>query len=241
MSDVITGDIRDAATEAAALVRYGLSPKTRPRNDGEYNALVVRYLTDGGFRSLVHAVAVGQGLIVLACDRMEGIVLAPTEDSPYRMRLSDYVLVQSTDTRLLHGLVQLAIAATAYPTAAALEDSSRLASVSANQIYERIRAVLDEEAAAADAPEDDPDDEPVWRAIRRVRAADTTPDGRQTPHTIIGAITKALRWLEDQGLADEVKGEADTWRLRDRYRLQVLGAATDAVDVFRDAGHGGER
>jgi len=240
MSDIVTGDTREAVADAAALVRYGLSPKTRPRNDGEYNALVVRYLTDGSFRSLVHAVAVGQGLLVLACDRMEGIVLAPTEDSPYRMRLSDYVLVQSTDTRLLHGVVQLAIAATAYPTAAALEDGSRLASVSAIQVYERVRAILDEEAASAEAAEDDHDDEPVWRAIRRVRAADTTPDGRQTPHTIIGAITKALRWLEDQGLADEVKGETDTWRLRDRYRLHVLGAAGEAVDILRDADTGGE-
>jgi hypothetical protein len=50
---------------------------------------------------------------------------------------------------------------------------------------------------------------------------------------VIGAVRKALRWLEDRGLADEVKGEADTWRLRDRYRLQVLAAASGAVDVLR--------
>lgn len=150
------------------------------------------------------------------------------------MRLSDYVLVQSSDVRLLHGVVQVAIAATAYPTAAALEDGSHLASVSATQVYERVRAVLDDEhAASADPPEDDPDEEPVWRAIRRLRAADTTPDGRETPHNIIGAIRKALRWLTENGLAEEVKGESDTWRLRDRYRLQVLGAASDAVDLLR--------
>lgn len=232
------GDVRQAATDAAALLRFGLSPRLRPHRDSEYNTLVVRYATDSAFRSLVEAIAAGQGLQVRTCDRLEGIVLTPTEDSPYRMRLSDYVALPSTDIRLLHGLIQLAIAATSYPTAAALEDSTRLSSISAMQVYERVRAILDEEhtAAADTAPDSDPDAEPVWRALRRLRAADTTPDGRQTPHTIIGAITKALRWLEDQGLAEAVAGETDTWRLRDRYRLQVLGAGHDALQLLRDEG-----
>lgn len=234
MIDTTIADVRDLVTDAASLIRYGLSPRMRPNRDTEYNALVVRFNADAQFRSVVRAVAIGQGLLIHACDRLEGLVLAPTEDSPYRMRLSDYVLVQSSDVRLLHGVVQVAIAATAYPTAAALEQGSHLASVSATQVYERIRAVLDDEhAGSADPPEEDPDEEPVWRAIRRLRAADTTPDGRETPHNIIGAIRKALRWLEENGLAEEVKGEADTWRLRDRYRLQVLGAASDAVDLLR--------
>ncbi|MGH9153938.1 MAG: hypothetical protein ACRD03_16460 [Acidimicrobiales bacterium] len=234
MSDTTVADVRDLVTDAASLIRYGLSPRLRPNRDTEYNALVVRFNADAQFRSMVRAVAIGQGLLIHACDRLEGLVLAPTEDSPYRMRLSDYVLVQSSDVRLLHGVVQVAIAATAYPTAAALEQGTHLASVSATQVYERIRAVLDDEyAGSADPPDEDPDEEAVWRAIRRLRAADTTPDGRETPHNIIGAIRKALRWLEDNGLAEEVKGEADTWRLRDRYRLQVLGAASNAVDLLR--------
>lgn len=234
MIDTTVADMRDLVTDAATLIRYGLSPRLRPNRDTEYNALVVRFNADAQFRSMVRAVAIGQGLLIHACDRLEGLVLAPAEDSPYRMRLADYVLVQSSDVRLLHGVVQVAIAATAYPTAAALEQGTHLASVSATQVYERIRAVLDDEhAGSADPPEEDPDEEPVWRAIRRLRAADTTPDGRETPHNIIGAIRKALRWLEDNGLAEEVKGEADTWRLRDRYRLQVLGAASNAVDLLR--------
>lgn len=238
MTDTSAKNVGDTVIEAAALIRFGLSPKLRPSRDAEYTALVVRYNADPEFRAFVRAVAVGQGLLVLACDRMEGIVLVPSEDSPYRVRLSDYVLVQSSDTRLLHGVVQLAVAATAYPTAAALEDSSRLVSVTASQVYERIRAVVDDEhvAGAPAASESDPAVEPVWRVIRRLRAADTTPDGRDTPHNVIGAVRKALRWLEEKGLADEVRGEADMWRLRDRYRLQVLAAANAALDVMRADG-----
>lgn len=232
MSDIGLDSVRQLAGDAGQLIRFGLSPRLRQSRDSEYKSLVLRYVTDLHFQAVVRAVAVGQGLLVLACDRMEGLVLAPTEESPYRLRLSDYVQLPSVDIRLLHGVVQLAIAATAYPTAAALEDGTRLASVSATQVYDRVRAIIDDERGSAtqDPPEDEPEVEPVWRAVRRLRAADTTPDGRETPHNVIGAVRKALRWLEDNGLADAVTGEPDTWRLRDRYRLQVLGAASDAVD-----------
>lgn len=234
MSHTMTGGLPGVVSDASRLIRYGLSPRLRPNRDSEYNSLVVRFNTDIEFRSIVSAVAEGQGLLIHACDRREGLVLAPTDDSPYQMRVSDYVLVQSSDVRLLHGVVQVAVAATAYPTAAALADASHLASVSATQVFERIRAILDDEHGSNETPpEHDPDEEPVWRAIRRLRAADTTSDGRETPHNIIGAIRKALRWLEDNGLAEAVKGEPDTWRLRDRYRLQVLSAASVAVDQLR--------
>lgn len=234
MSELDLTEMRELAAGAGELLRFGLSPRLRPNRDGEYGALVLRYHADLTFQSVVRAVAAGQGLTVLACDRMEGLVLAPTEESPYRIRLTDYVLLQSTDIRLLHGIVQVAIAATAYPTAAALEDGTRLVSVSAMQVYDRVRAILDDERGSRDDPPDSaPDLEPVWRAVRRVRPADTTPDGRDTPRNIIGAIRKALRWLEANGLADPVSGgDPDTWRLRDRYRMQVLGAASQAVDLL---------
>ena len=239
MSSLDLNDLRLLASDAGRLLQFGLRPRLQPSRDVDYAELVLRYNADPEFQAVVASVAVGQGLLVLSCDQLGGIVLAPTEDSPFRIRLADYVQVQSSDVRLLHGLVQLAIAATAYPTAAALEDSTRLASVSAGQVYERIRRIIDDErgtAGRSDPPEDTPELEPVWRLLGRLRAADTTPDGRDTPFNITGAIRKALRWLADNGLADEVAGAADTWRLRDRYRLQVLAAAGTAVDVVRQAG-----
>lgn len=230
----------DLAGDAGRILSFGLRPKVRPGRDSEYARLVVRFKTEPAFEQTVRAVAAGQGLSVLDVDRIEGIVLAPVDDdSPYRIRLADYVNVPGSDVRLLHGLVQLAIAATAYPTAAALEDDQRLAAVSVQQVYERIRRIVEDQKEAAgrsDPPEDNPELEPVWRLIGRLRAADTTPDGRDTPYNVIGAIRKALRWLDDNGLAEAVKGETDTWRLRDRYRLQVQGAASDTVEVIRQAG-----
>ncbi len=229
----------DAASDAGRLISFGLRPRLRPGKDSEYARLVLRFKTDRTFEAVVRATATGQGLSVLDADRIEGIILAPNDDdSPYRIRLADYVNLPSSDVRLLHGLVQLAIAATAYPTAAALEDGQRLASVSVQQVYERIQRIVDDQKQAAgrsDPPEESPGLEPVWRLISRLRAADTTPDGRDTPYNVVGAIRKALRWLDDNGLAEQVKSEPDMWRLRDRYRLQVLGAAADAVAVVRMA------
>lgn len=224
------------ANDAGRLVRAGLNPKFRPARDADYAGLVLRYQSDPAFARLVRSYAGGQGLSVLACDRMEGIVFAPTDDSPFRVRLADYIGITSSDMRLLHGLVQLAIAATAYPTAAALEDSLRLPSVTASQVYDRLRRLIDDartDDGSADPPEDAPELEPVWRMLGRLRAADTTPDGRDTPYNVMGAIRKAFRWLESRGMADEVAGSEDTWRLRERYRLSVQFAAVDAVDVLR--------
>ncbi len=237
MTAVEYGD-SNTAFEAGRLIRAGLNPKNRPGRDADYAALVLRYQADPNFARAVRSFAGGQGLSVLACDRIEGMVLAPTDDSPFRVRLSDYVQVGSSDTRLLHGLVQLAIAATAYPTAAALEDGQRLPSVSASQVFDRLRRLIDDardQAGPSDPPEDAPELEPVWRMLARLRAADTTPDGRDTPYNVMGAIRKAFKWLEGRGLADPVGADGDIWRLRERYRLGVQSASVDAVDTLRNA------
>lgn len=221
------------ANDAGRLVRFGLMPRIRPARDADYSALVLRYQTDPAFARLVVGFAGGQGLSVLACDRLEGLVLTPTDDSPFRIRLADYVAMHSADIRLLHGLVQLAIAATAYPTSAALEDPSRLVSVSASQVFDRIRALVDQhkETGGDDPPEDNPEAERIWRLIGRLRAADTTPDGRDTAYNVMGAVKKALRWLEEQGLADSV--DDAVWRLRERYRLNVMSAASETFELFQ--------
>lgn len=228
--------LQSQATDAGRLLGYGIRPRQRPANDADYQALVLRFLADRDFERMVTAVASGQGLSVIACDRMEGLVLAPTDDSPYRLRLADYIQLPSAETRLLHGIVQLAIGATAYPTAAALEDSTRIVSISATQVYERMMHLAEElsrRIGRDDPREEDPESEKIWHLMSRLRPADTTPDDRDTPYNVLGAIKKALRWLTDHGLADEVEGTKDTWRLRERYRLNVLAASGGAFELFQ--------
>ena len=227
--------LQSQATDAGRLVGYGIRPRHRPANDTDYQALVLRFLADRDFERMVTAVASGQGLSVIACDRMEGLVLAPTDDSPYRLRLADYIQLPSAETRLLHGIVQLAIGATAYPTAAALE--TRRASF-------RSRPLRSTSASCA------------WPKSSRGGSGETTrPRKTQSPKrsgtsclacvpltrppttgtlpTTCSVRSKRLRWLSEHGLADEVEGTNDAWRLRERYRLNVLAASGGAFELFQ--------
>ena len=229
------------APAAGRLIALGLQPRAMPGRDSEYADLIVRHQSDGPFAELVSGVAEGQGLKVLGVDRITGLVLAPASDgeSPYRLRISDYVALPSTEHRLLHGLIHLTIAATCYPTAAAVEDEAApLPSVTAREIQERLERLaraLADRFGPSDPPSDQPELEPLWRLVLRTRATDTTTDGRSTPHTILGMIRKAFKFLEEQGLADKVDRpeEPDTYRVRGRYRLHVLDAAREALVVSR--------
>lgn len=230
------------AVAAGQLIAFALQPRLVPGRDSEYASLVARFHNDPPFADLVVALAQGQGLAVLGCDRLLGLVVAPAPgDSPYRLRMDDYLASAKTEQRLLHGLAQLAIAATCYPSAASLEDDAApLPSVSAREVHERVERLataLQQRFRRADPPVDEPELEPVWRLVLRTRATDTTTDGRSTPFTTLGMIRKALSFLAEQGLADEVPRavEPDTYRMRARYRLHVLDAARQALVVARDA------
>jgi len=226
---------------AGRLIAYALQPKLVPARDPEYATLVAQFHGDPAFADLVVGIAEGQGLTILACDRLLGLVAAPTPESPYRLRMDDYLATPKVEQRLLHGLVQLAIAAVCFPTAASLEDDAApLPSVSAREVHERVErlaAVLQQRFNRADPPTDEPELEPVWRIVLRTRATDTTPDGRSTPFTTLGMIKRALAFLAEHGLADEMPraAEPDTYRMRARYRLHVLDAARQALIVARDA------
>jgi hypothetical protein len=222
------------------LIRYGLEPKLTPARSADYAELVGRARNDADFAGAVIDTAHGQGLEVLDIDPLLGISLAATEDSPFAMRLDDYSRGSHED-RLLHALVQLAIAATAYPTAESLDDD-RLQSVSIGEVVERVRHIatrLRDRLGAGDPPDDEPQLEPLYRFLLRVSVTATTPDERAHMRTLTGAVKRALRFLVDQGMADALDGAGpDTYRLRARYRIHVRDAAGyvgDALDTIREA------
>ena len=197
----MTDTMSSSAADAGRLISYGIqAAKFRPTRDTDYRDLVLRFLADRDFERLVVAIAGGQGLSIVACDRVEGLIFAPTPESIYGIRLADYIGVESAEIRLLHGIVQLGIAVTAYPTANALEDATHISSVSATQVYDRLMHLAEEcrrRAGRDDPPEDDPEAERIWHLLLRLRPTDTTPDERDTPYNVMGAIRKALRWLTD--------------------------------------------
>ena len=116
---------RDDIYRAARLIQWGLQPKLRPVQHGEYIELVREYMNRNEFREITSDIADGIGVEVLDVSE-HGIILAPREESVFLLKSSDFRPGSSkAEDRLLDGLVQVTIAATIFPRARDLEDDPR--------------------------------------------------------------------------------------------------------------------
>lgn len=229
--------IADAA-EAAKFITLGMRPRLLPARDLAYGDYVRRYREDETFAELTNAVANGLGLAVLACSQQTGLVLAATDGSLFEIKMEDYsrrAAARDRREKMLHGLVHLAVAAVAYPRPADLANDSYIGRVSVEQVDAVVREacrVLDEKAAAAeeslDPLEEAPDLEKTWRVYARRPSAAATKDGRLAPDATRSMVTKALKFLAEQGFLSQVGGEGGgTYRTTPRYQVQVRELAAD--------------
>lgn len=239
----------DDATEAARLIGYGLRPKQLPARDLDYSDLVLRYNTDDTFADVVKAVAEGFEVNVLAVSKATGIVLAPREDSVFSLRLDEYARRATMTGRgadkLIHGLVHVAIAALAFPRPDDLANDTYVGAVSVDEVDAVIREacrVLEERSREAEENNDPldtaPDLEFAWRAYARRPAATATKDGRLAADSTRGMITKAVRFLADQGfLTQRAKDTVGVYNTTPKYQVQVRElAATAAFRELLDLG-----
>jgi hypothetical protein len=236
MSETISA--ADAA-DAARLIALGLRPKQLPVRDLIYADLVRRFQQDAVFADLVEAVAAGLGLAVLAVTTQSGAVLAAMTDSVFEVKIDEYArrvnLRDRSVEKVLHGLIHLAIAALCFPRPDDLADDTYIGRVSVDQVDQVVREacrMLDEAAAEADENADPPHNAPaleqVWRVYARRPSAAATKDGRLAPDTTRGMITKALRFLTDQGFLHTAGEEGGgTFRSTPRYQVQVRELAAE--------------
>lgn len=220
------------------LIAFGLDPRLSPGRSGDYQELVTRFRSDPDFRQRVIAVAGGQGLDILDCSPVYGLVLTATgTDSPYYMRLDDYASM-SVEQRYLNALVFLAIATTCYPTADALDaDDGPLPQITVNQVLrlmDRMAERVRERTKDPDPPVAEPQAEPLYRLVLRWREGDTTGDERSNPHVKAGMVRRALKWLAANGLADEIATAKDSFRIRSRFRLHVKDAIASIGPTLAD-------
>jgi hypothetical protein len=210
------------------LIAFGLDPRLSPGRSGEYQEHVTRFRSDPDFRERVVTVAGGQGLDILDCSPVYGLVLAASgTDSPYYMRLDDYAAM-SAEERHLNAFVFLAIATACYPTADALDaDDGPLPQITVSQVLRLMNRMADrirERCKDQDPPVAEPQVEPLYRLVLRWREGDTTGDERSNPHVKAGMVRRALKWLVANGLADEIGTAKDAFRIRSRFRLHVKDA-----------------
>jgi hypothetical protein len=231
MSEPVT---KADVTDAARLVAFGMRPRLLPSRDLSYSELVKRFTEDAVFKEHVEAIAEGLGLTVLAVSARTGAVLGPADGSVFEQKFDDYARRASLGERreverVLHGLAHLAVAAIAFPRPDDLASDTYVGRVSVEQADSVVREACDMLAAraaaadeAADPLEDAPQLERVWRIYLRRPAATLTKDGRAAPSTTRGIISRALRFLADQGFLVKTSDEQDgTYRTTPRYQVQV--------------------
>jgi hypothetical protein len=221
------------------LIRYGLDPRFPPGRDPNYMDLVMRFRTNADFRRQAEAVTAGQGLDVLDCSPINGLVLVAADaESPYHMPLDEYAAMKAEE-RHLHAFVFLAIAAACYPTAEALEDEDgRLPSLTVSEVLRLMRTMAErirtQQVKEVDPPADQPQLEPLYRLVLRWREGDTTGDERSNPHVLSGMVRKALTWMTRNGFADEIPTSKGAYRIRSRFRLHVKDAAYQVGAALAD-------
>lgn len=220
----------DDTLAVGQLIGFGLDPRLSPGRNVAYQELVARFRGDADFRHRVVAVTAGQGLEILDCSSVYGLVLAATgPDSPYYMRLDDYAAM-TAEERHLNAFIFLAIATTAYPNADALDaEDGPLPQIAVAQVLRLMNRMADrirERCKDQDPPVDEPQIEPVYRLVLRWREGDTTGDERSNPHVKAGMVRRALKWLVANGLADEIGTAKDGFRMRSRFRLHVKDAVS---------------
>ncbi|MDD9945459.1 MAG: hypothetical protein OXU20_30725 [Myxococcales bacterium] len=228
-----------ATTEdAAQLVGFGLQPRLRPAESPAYAELLQRYRTEQGLREHTALVARGLGLVVLG-ETDHGLVLGAQDDGPFSLRLSDYRRSGlSVQERMLHGLIQLAIAAWCFPTAQALDDPDAVLGtrVSTHKLVDYLVGLCEElkDRTEADPEHGSPELQEAWRSV--LSRAETR-DGRRAPTTLVGMVAYALEFLERGGLMRRVSdSDGGTWQALGAYRLQVRELAAHALaEAVRDA------
>lgn len=221
-----------------ALLQWGLKIDAQPGREPEYAQLLRRAMNDGEFRNALTEVALGLGLVVISLDE-RGMVLAPEEGSIFRVRTSDYrKLSTRADDRLLEGFIHVGIAATVYPRAELLEETTwRRGPITVDDVEETLRRICDELAKkAADEPDPSTDELRTglisgWRVYHERPA-----DGPSTQR--VGASTRVLiervfETLVEAGMfvprafGDQKKAFQPTYR----YQVQVSEFA--ANQAFR--------
>jgi hypothetical protein len=235
----------DRTRDAARLVQWGLRVRARPAQEPDYRRLVDLYHDDPAFRATARAIADGLGLRIVDVGEY-GAIVAPLDDSVFALRGAEFRPTSSTvEDRLLDGVIQLAIAATVFPTPRDLEDDPAIARppVTVSEIEDSLRALcerLAEQARDQPDPVAGPDGhdgfEEAWRVYHRRLGALETRDGSSARRSTRRLIETNLERLRDHGgFTRDTRGDEASYQPTYRYQALVRElAANEALRRVRD-------
>lgn len=225
---------------AGRLIQWGLRPKVIPFNEPDYRELIERFIDRPTFRGTVRELAEGLGLSVLqVSDR--GIFLGTQQDSVFAQKPSDFRGGRSSaDTRLLDGLVQIAIAATIYPRQQDLDEDALEAKppITCQEVDEGLRKLCAEfKLRAAENPDAATDDlqqgfQEAWRVYESRPAVRTTSQGSLTLNSTQGLIRRHLQELAAHGCFN-ISGQEPHELFRPTLRYQILVKELASTTLYR--------
>jgi hypothetical protein len=221
---------------AGRLIQWGLRVKERPALQAEYKELIDRLQDHSDFRLLVNQLAEGLGLRILDWGE-HGLALAPAVDSPFALKGASFRANRpDADERLLDGLVQVAIAATLFPTPLELEEDAVVARppVAVDEIDETLRRICDRLAEVAkQLPDPSAADVnagiyEAWRVYQSRLSTQETRDERAAPRTTYRIILRNLERLTELGCFVQQHTDAPTFQATWKYHVLVkeLAATT---------------
>lgn len=229
----------DVICKAARLIYKGLAPRGRPSADEDYKELLRRYQASDEFRQSVHSVAEGLELRVLDVSQY-GIVLSPAEGGLFAMSAADFRAQVNDKDRGVIALIQVAIAATFFPTAESLNDLDRRPPpATLRQIRDRLIGLcreLERRYQAAPTPIMDGLLE-GWRAIlqkpvlqERAERDGSKGRSRAALSNLDGTIQiVAQRMCEHGCLSEERTSDVPLYIALHRYRIQLRDLASNAL------------
>jgi hypothetical protein len=226
------------AYEAGRLISFALRPTQVPWAIREYSELLRRYEEDSSFRTVVDGVTEGMGLRTVDIGR-NGFFLAANEVSPFRLTVDDYKSNMSAQDRVLHGIIQVAIAAFSFPKADVLDQDDNIvpAQISPQTLAAYIRKFAETEAARSPGETvEETEERRVWReALSRALTMETSP-GKESAKSLTGMCRQALEFLERQGLMRTVSDTKGIFQGTTAFRIRLkCYGAHELLSLMRNA------
>lgn len=216
------------AIDVGRLLGWAARPRETPSRHDDYHRLVVRYRNEPDFAASVDAVFTGVGLHLTVDDR-DGVVVTAAYDSPLRVTLTDLMKRAQPTHRAVVGAVILAVARTAYPDPAMVDDPDRMAVFTTRSVVDTLDRATQAHADTADR-DGDVDETMLesWRGWQALATARPNAQ-RRSGNDRQGVVNRVCRMLVEAGYLT-ARGEVDggTWLGRPRFRHAVAALCQDS-------------
>lgn len=230
-------NIAAIAYDAGRLISFALRPTQVPWTVREYSELLRRYEEDPSFRIIVDGVTEGMGLRTVDIGR-NGFFLSANETSPFRLTVDHYKANMSAQDRILHGVIQVGIAAFSFPKAEILDQDDNVvpAQISPPELAAYIRKFAETEAARFPAETmEETEERRAWReALSRALTMETSP-GKESAKSLTGMCRHGLEFLERQGLMRTVSETKSIFQGTTAFRIRLkCYGAHELLSLMRD-------